>query len=105
LVLKRIKPKGMVVGMKAGQVFAKSIADETTTVESGDLFIIYTDGITETMNRQQLEYGTDLLKEVVQKHAQGGVEVVLERIMDSVRQFRGGTVADDDLTLLALAVD
>ncbi|MBA3847548.1 MAG: serine/threonine-protein phosphatase [Planctomycetes bacterium] len=103
--LTEIKPKGMVVGMKAGQLFRRASENEVTQVDSGDVFLIYTDGITETMNRQQVEFGTDLLNEVIRKHAAAGPELLLDRIMESVRQFRGGTSVEDDLTLLVLAVE
>jgi serine phosphatase RsbU (regulator of sigma subunit) len=103
--LAEIKPKGMVVGMKAGNVFRNSLEEQQTELESGDLFVIYTDGITETMNRQQVEYGVELLMEVVRKHAENGPDNLNKYIMDSVRQFRGGVSAADDSTLLTLAVD
>jgi len=43
--------------------------------------------------------------EVVRRHAEAGPDTLLDRIMDSVRQFRGGSTADDDATLLAMAVE
>lgn len=100
-----IKGKGMVVGMKKGELFRKSLEEIVTPVRAGDVFLVYTDGITETMNRQQDEYGLDLLFEVVRKHAANGPDVLLDRIMDSIRQFRGGSKADDDTTLLAMVAD
>ncbi|MBA3686933.1 MAG: serine/threonine-protein phosphatase [Planctomycetes bacterium] len=103
--LEEIKPKGMVVGMKKGPMFRACLEEQVTRIESGDVFLVYTDGITECMNRQQAEYGLDQLFEVVRKHAATGADHLLERIMQSVRQFRGGTVASDDATLLALVAE
>lgn len=100
-----IRPKGMVVGMKKGAIFRNSLEEYTTQVRSGDVFLVYTDGINETMNRQNEEYGTELLIEIMRKHSAAGPDVLLDRIMDSVRQFRGGSTASDDSTLLALCVD
>lgn len=99
-----INPPGMVVGMKAGPLFEKVVKEEVTRVESGDIFLLYTDGITETMNRQGEEYGTDLLKELLDKHADQDLDRLLDRILDSVRGFRGGQEAQDDMTLLAMLV-
>jgi serine phosphatase RsbU (regulator of sigma subunit) len=42
---------------------------------------------------------------VVRRHAASGPDALLDRIMDSIRQFRGGSTADDDTTLLAMTVD
>lgn len=103
--IKSIKPNGMVLGMRAGKLFRGSITQETTTVRSGDIFLIYTDGLTETMNRQGEEYGTDRLQEVLLQHGDLDLDHLLDRITDSVRSFRGGGEVQDDITLLALAVD
>ena len=103
--LSDINPPGMVVGMKAGKLFAQVAKEEVLQVQSGDLFLLYTDGITETMNRQGEEYGVELLQELIQRHATDDLEMLLDRILDSVRGFRGGTDTQDDITLLGLIVD
>ncbi len=103
--IEEIRPKGMVVGMKKGAIFQNALEEAVTQVRSGDVFLVYTDGINETMNRQNEEFGLELLIEVVRKHSAAGPDVLLDRIMDSVRQFRGGSTASDDSTLLALCVD
>ena len=101
-----INPGGMVVGMKSGPLFRQSIQEEVVQLRSGDIFIVYTDGITETMNRQGEEYDAERLRELIETHApHEDLERLLDRILDSIRSFRGSTPADDDITLLGLAVD
>ena len=118
-----IKPPGMVVGMKAGAIFRNSLKQETVSLRTGDVFVMYTDGITETMNMQRIvrldesgqvvstdhdaqeEYGVERMQLVVEKFIDKGVEPTLDAILDSVRQFRGGGDLQDDLTLMALRVD
>jgi hypothetical protein len=102
---REIKPPGMVVGMKGGAIFANSLKTETTLLQSGDVFLVYTDGITETLNRQGDEYGPERLEQLLTDHADKDINHLLDRIMDSARQFRGGGVTDDDITLLGLSVD
>lgn len=103
--LSEIKPPGMVVGMKAGQVFRDSLQTETTQVRSGDLFLLYTDGVTEMTNSQGEEFETERLGEIVRQFAPTGPEALLTQVMDRVRHFRGTKPVADDVTLLALAVD
>lgn len=101
-----INPGGMVVGMKSGPLFRQSIQEEIVQLRSGDVFIVYTDGITETMNRQGEEYDAERLRELIVTHgADEELERLLDRILDSIRSFRGSTPADDDITLLGLTVD
>jgi len=104
--ISEIKPGGMVVGMKSGPLFAKACQEETTQLRPGDLFLVYTDGVTETMNRQGEEYDVERLQELIQTHgSEHESEHLLDRILDSLRGFRGGKPVDDDITLLALDVD
>lgn len=100
-----IKPGGMVVGMKSGKLFRQLLQEEATQVVSGDVFLIYTDGFNETMNRQGEEYGFERMRHVIVDKAEHGIEDMLDHLMNSIRQFRGSAPADDDLTLLAIEVD
>lgn len=99
-----IKPPGMVVGMKGGQVFRDSLQVETTHLQPGDTFLLYTDGVTEMTNAQGEEFDVARLREVMERCAADGPEALLTQVMDRVRHFRGSQPIGDDVTLLALAV-
>ena len=103
--VEEIKPPGMVVGMKTGPMFRNSIQEQVTTVRSGDVILLYTDGITETMNLQQEEFDTERLVEVMRRFGSQGAEVLVSRIMEIIRHFRGPQPPADDSTLLVLTVD
>ena len=103
--IEELSPRGMVVGMKSGPIFKKATINERTELNSGDRLLIYTDGLTETMNRQDEEYGTERLSELLTQHGKLDLEQLLDRILDSIRGFRGGGEPQDDMTLLALGVD
>ncbi len=100
-----VKPKGMVVGMKAGPLFRASIDEEVSQLEAGDVFLLYTDGITETMNLQQEEFGPERLNEVLRQFASDGPETLVDQIMGRMRHFRGPQPASDDATMVALLVE
>ncbi len=99
-----IKPPGMVVGMKGGQVFRDSIQVETTHLNPGDTFLLYTDGVTEMTNAQGEEFEMERLRAVLERHSSEGPEALLTQVMDRIRHFRGTKPVGDDVTLLALAV-
>jgi sigma-B regulation protein RsbU (phosphoserine phosphatase) len=102
-----IQPSGMVLGMKAGQGFRDTLEVESTQVAPGDLFLLYTDGITEATNAQGEEFGIERLGEVLALCRRGSPdpEKLVVEVMDRVRHFRGSTPIADDFTLLALAVE
>jgi len=99
-----VKPPGMVVGMKGGQVFRDSLQVETTHLDPGDTFLMYTDGVTEMANAQGEEFETDRLREIMERYTGEGPDALLTQVMDRIRHFRGTKPLADDVTLLALAV-
>lgn len=100
-----VRPPGMVLGMKTGAVFSNSLVEETTRLEAGDTFLLYTDGITENMNLQQEEFGQERLFEILRQHASDGPDVLIEQVLDRARHFRGPRPPADDITLVALLVE
>lgn len=102
--ISEIRPPGMVVGMKGGQVFRDSLQVETTHLQPGDTFLLYTDGVTEMTNAQGEEFEMERLRAVLERHASDGPDALLTQVMDRIRHFRGTKPVGDDVTLLALAV-
>ncbi len=100
-----IRPKGMVVGMKSGAIFRQSLEEEVTMIEPGDVFLLYTDGITETMNLQHEEFGTERLADIVKQFSGDGPDVLVDQIMDRIRHFRGPRPPADDATMVAMLVE
>ncbi len=100
-----LKPPGMVAGVRDSFLFKNSLREEVLQLNSGDIFLMYTDGLVETNNRQGEPYRQERLEEVVKIHGNQNLESLLDRIMDSARGYRGGASIADDITLLALKVD
>lgn len=99
-----IKPRGMVLGMKAGTVFRQSLDDEVTRIAPGDLFLLYTDGITETANLQGEEFGAERLAEVVRQNVDRDPDTLVAQLVERLRHFRGPRPPADDATLLAFQI-
>jgi len=70
-------------------------------LESGDLLVIYTDGVTEAANADGEEFGEERLLEVVQAHRLVPVGALLKTISAKVQRFSYGEQADD-LTLVVV---
>lgn len=87
---------GMVVG-----AFPFSQYDESTVqLESGDLLVFYTDGITEPENEYGEMFGEDRLIELVAKNAEHDDAKIIETVMEAVHQWSGAGEQPDDMTLL-----
>jgi serine phosphatase RsbU (regulator of sigma subunit) len=69
---------------------------------TGDTVIMYTDGVTEAMNNQWEQFGTERLEDIVKQHSQVSSVELAEHILKAVRQFTSGAAQSDDITLLIL---
>lgn len=97
-----IAPSGIALGLAKGAVFERSNKIEEVALGSGDLLILYSDGLTEAMNASVQEYGEDRLNGVVTSNRSCTAEEVKAAILDDVRNFRGGAEVNDDLTLVVI---
>ena len=61
--------------------------------------ILFTDGITETFNQSEEEYGEERLKELL-KNDYDNAKELLDDIVNETISFRGKTPQFDDITLL-----
>jgi sigma-B regulation protein RsbU (phosphoserine phosphatase) len=69
-------------------------------MESGDLLVCYTDGITEPENEYGEMFGEERLIELVTKNADCEDSKLLAMILDAVHQWTSAAEQPDDMTLL-----
>jgi sigma-B regulation protein RsbU (phosphoserine phosphatase) len=98
---------GMVLGLKLdnGEKFAELLEEVTLPLDTGDLFVLFTDGITEAMNSGEELFGEDRLGALIEEHADLPFDELRERIYREVRAFAGEPGPHDDMTLILLKVD
>ncbi len=70
-------------------------------LEPGDEVYLYTDGVTEAMNREKELYGEDRLKAALNSANYETMEQLCARVRSSVEKFAGGEPQVDDMTMLA----
>jgi len=67
----------------------------------GDLFTIFTDGITEAVNHHDEEFGEDRLLDVMRRASDLSPRHVVQAVLDEVRQFSGNQQRDDETLIVA----
>ena len=99
-------PDGMVLGLQIdeGQMFARYLEEATVPLGDGDLFLFYTDGISEAMNAEGECFGDARLASLLEGHADLPAAEIRERILREVQAFAGTEVQQDDMTMLLLGV-
>lgn len=69
-------------------------------MESGDLLVCYTDGITEPENAYGEMFGEERLIDVVSRNIDRDEGRIMEQIMDAVHHWTGSPELQDDMTVL-----
>jgi sigma-B regulation protein RsbU (phosphoserine phosphatase) len=96
--VEKLLPTGIVLGAVENAEY-KSLS---INIAQDDAVVMYTDGITESMNSKQEMFGEKRLIEIIRKNAYLSAQVILEQILSDVKTFAGDTPQSDDITLLIL---
>jgi len=104
--LRVLTPDGLVLGLKIdnGEMFERLLCEETMTIAEGDLFVLFTDGITEAMNAGDDCFGESRLGEIIEEHSHLPTEELRERVLREIAAFVGAAPQHDDMTMLLLRV-
>lgn len=100
-----VRANGEVVELQEGGLLLGVLADSSyrmgvVELESDDLLLLYTDGVSEALDSEEEEFGEGRLLELVQRHAGRRPEELLELIEREVARFQGREGFADDFTLL-----
>jgi len=101
--VEKLSPKGIALGIDSGEVFNRVCTDLNLVMEVGDCMLLYTDGATEAMNPDGLEYGVDRLVGALQASAPHGAEGVVRHLAEDVKAFAGDQLKHDDFTVIAIS--
>jgi Na+/proline symporter len=91
--------EGLILGVKQEIIFEK----KTTQLASGDLLLMYTDGITEAECNQTDEFfGEEKLKSILGHCADLTPDQAIDHILEQVRLFTGVHNFEDDVSLVII---
>src|SRR6202044_2679231 len=94
----RLEVGGTVVGLLETVPCEQS----AVTIDPGDVFIAFTDGISEAMNAADEEWGEANLIETVKQSGEPAPSEIIARVMEAADGFVGGAEQHDDMTLVVL---
>lgn len=97
-------PGGIALGFRKGEAYKKTIKEETIPIEENDIFVFYTDGVTEAMNINQEIFGEQRLKEIIEKYSHLPPQKIEERVIEAVSEFSGDAPQHDDFTMVIVKI-
>ena len=89
-------------GAMLGLFDQPSVADRVVTLAPGDLFFVYTDGVTDATASDGRRFGLERLVDVILEAGEVSASAVVARRRRRGQRFVGDAEPADDMTLLAL---
>src|SRR6185437_13032629 len=92
--------ENMVLGVNPDEAYKQSLID----LKSGDMLLLYTDGLSDAMNFDKERFGR---QRVIEAFQQGGptAEAVAQNILWHLRRFVGMARRTDDVTMIVVRVE
>lgn len=89
-------------GPVLGLIDATKYAEQRTTLERGDMVVVYTDGVTEALNLQGEFFTSERMVITLETVSQESTSAVAGGLLDALRGFVGEAPQSDDITVMAV---
>lgn len=87
-------------GIVLGFLEAQHYKQEEISFEAGDIFVAFTDGVTETMDANENEFGEERITKILKKYQNKSVYEIKDALYKSLKEFSNFKLNDDDLTII-----
>ncbi len=78
------------------------LEEVTLNLGKNEILLLYTDGVTEARNSQQLEFGEDRLLKSLKAQQSEDIVQIRKSLLQSLQDFMGDTQPHDDITMVML---
>lgn len=96
--IEKLSTGGLVLGYLANETYHQ----QEYPFNEGDMIVLYTDGITESMNSNSEEFGEERLLKSINKYKSKSSYDIRIKIMEELKSFTGYNEPDDDATLVII---
>jgi len=97
----RIDGSGIPLGIMTEEIYEEHLF---TGVRSGQIYLVGTDGVWETFNNEDKEYGKQRICDLIELHADQTAQAIATALDDELASFRHGRPQLDDVTLIVIKV-
>jgi sigma-B regulation protein RsbU (phosphoserine phosphatase) len=99
--IERLQKGGMILGVLKTTI---PYEHEVVDLREGDTLVLFTDGVTEAMNSEGVEYGEDRLEAVLRASQVQDAHDLIERVYQDVLRYTSGAPQSDDLTMMVVCL-
>lgn len=103
--IKLLQTGAMPVGVMDSAIFDPMVKQYKVILQSGEIFIQYSDGITEAKSTEDEEFGDDRFYRSIKKNASEDIDAMRDGIIRDVKEWTVGAEQSDDITLFIMKIE
>jgi sigma-B regulation protein RsbU (phosphoserine phosphatase) len=93
---------GLGLGISKGPAFENTLVGETVEVQSGDIFLLYTDGLVEARNQAGEEFQIERIVSTLEASVDRPTSFILGVLSYELDRFSAGLPQEDDVTAVCV---
>ena len=91
-------------GRPLGITIESNYEAKSCTLESGQIVVLYTDGVVEAVDENEVPFGEDKMRAIIREYAHASADEILQELKGAVDLHRRDVPQSDDITLIVLRV-
>ncbi|MBW2411726.1 MAG: serine/threonine-protein phosphatase, partial [Deltaproteobacteria bacterium] len=99
-----LKPSGVCLGIDQDMGFSECLREKKMPVQSGDVLLLYSDGVTEAMDSNNHLFDLSRLESALKENAQLPADKIVAGINQRLDEFIRSEELHDDVTMVAIKV-
>lgn len=102
--ISELKPKGMSIGVLENEQFYERLEEQKLYLKTGDMLLLYSDGVSEATNPDDRMFELTGLKAVIEANAHDSSHAIIQKINLKLDDFTQGSELCDDATMMAIKI-
>jgi len=100
----RFQPEGIGLALDEGKIFDRILDERELNIRDGNVFVFYTDGLTEARNPAGDEFGEERLTNILSQIRDESASEIVNKIVHRLKSFVGEAKQHDDISILVVRV-
>ena len=96
---------GMGLGLDSKELFEANLEESVIDLRHDNLFVFYSDGLSEAMNEKKEEFGVKRILENLETYRHADSKCIHKNLLNSVNDFRKSAEQNDDVTFVIVKIN
>jgi len=96
-----VNTNGLALGIDKGPLFDRTVKETRVQLFKGDRFVLYTDGVTESMNQKREQFGQNRFYLRVKQSGEKSCSEFISILVQELEAHQGMAPQHDDITVVA----